>query len=139
MTMQGRYNKIVQNGQARKRSYNLKCPRDAEAADLIGGFLIDALPGEPDLTGSDWLGPCDQTEYRGLARTVGTHQADNLAFFDVEAEIADCGHAAIRLSDIGKTQQGHCAPLLFHERNFPWMPSGANRTKPTSSTPRMIM
>src|SRR5271156_4423996 len=100
MTVQGSDDEIVQHGQAGKGTNNLERPRDAQAADQVSGLLIDSLPGKPNLARGDGLRARDQAEYRGFSGAFGTHQADNLAFLDVEAKVADGGNPAVRLANI---------------------------------------
>src|ERR1700722_16988460 len=119
MAVQGSDDEIVEDGQAGEGPNNLECPRNTQTADQVRRHLIDALPGEPYLACGDRLGARDQAEYRGFAGAVGPHQANDLAFLDLEAEVAYGGNPAVGLADIGQAQKGDCGSPLFHDRNFP--------------------
>ena len=57
----------------------LKRARKPETRDAIGRHALDGLPGKPDAAGVRTQHARNQIERRGLAGTVGTEQADNLA------------------------------------------------------------
>ena len=103
---------------------------------------------EADRAAVDRVRPGDGIEQRGLARAVGSDQADDRALRHVEADMAVGDDPAIALADVAYFQQRASWPwpsagvhLMANNRGQRWRtqpsrPVGKNTTTTMISTPR---
>ena len=78
----------------RERPRHLVRPGNAELHTLVSGVTRDRFPFEKDLTGIRSELVHDQVEHGRLAGTVGSDQADSLAFADVKTQPVHRAQAA---------------------------------------------
>src|SRR5437773_2090998 len=90
---------VVEGREPGERPHELERPRDALGAHTVGRPAGDITVAEADRAAVRHQGPGDQVEERRLAGPVGTHDPDQLAVRDGEADLADRAHSAERLRD----------------------------------------
>jgi hypothetical protein len=90
---------VLARGQPGERSNELEGAGDAPDTNCVRGQPADGMAVEADLSGVGAQGAGDEIEQRGLARAVRPHDADQLAFRQREADVADGAHPAEALAD----------------------------------------
>src|SRR5207342_569031 len=95
-----------------ERADELKGTGHPLSADPVRREPADRVAGEPDLTGVRAEGAGDQVEQRRLAGAVRPHDADQLAFVQREADVADGAHPAEALADVRHLEEGHAVGRL---------------------------
>jgi len=94
----------------------LEGAHDAERRDPVSRQGPDALAAHPDDAGRWTLETVDQVEQRGLPRTVGADERDDLPFGDAEVHVIQHLETAEALADADALEEGghHECPLLDH-------------------------
>ena len=90
---------VAHDGEARKRSHDLKRPGEAERVDLVRRQPAQVAAGEGHPAGVGGEEPGDEREGRRLASAVGADQRHDLALGHREIEVLHRLHAAEPLAE----------------------------------------
>ena len=98
---------VLGRGHAAEEADVLVGSRQAQPGDLVRAQLVDLGAVEGDAALVDLVEAGDAVEERGLARAIGSDDADDRALFEVEGQVADGGQAAEAFRRVAGLEQCH--------------------------------
>src|SRR5215471_3623905 len=104
---QGAYHHVLDDSEVAERLDDLEGPAHAETPDGMRGETADRAAAEADLARRARQGPRDEVDQGGLARAVGTDEAEDLAVLEVEAHLRHRGQSAEPLGHAPRLDEGH--------------------------------
>ena len=84
---------VVKHGGVLKKLNVLEGPCNTQIGDFVRWLLGKLFTQVGDLTGGWRVDAADQVEHCRLACTIGTNQGEDLARFDIKADVVDRQHA----------------------------------------------
>ena len=126
---------VLARGEPGEGADELEGAGDAPSADPVRREPADGVAGEADLAGVGSQRAGDQVEQRGLARAVRSHDADQLALREREADVADGAHAAEALRHPRHLEEGHAAGRPTASGLSAWRTAARDTRAAPSRTP----
>ena len=117
---------VVLHGEVSGGSVNLEGPRHAAPCDLVGGELGDILTVEADGSRGGRVMPGEAVEERGLARAVGTDEAQHLPGVERKRNVLVGPQPSEVLGEsVDLQQRHHLLPRRRSRSMIPQMPRGS--------------